>query len=98
MLDLDYGEGWVKIGWTSPSGVDALLQIDADGFCSREMPIRSGHGPPQIAEVRKDGIHLRFSSELAKKLELDVDVDFLCDLSEKVYDDLCKLKELFSEP
>jgi hypothetical protein len=61
------------------------------------MPIRSGYGPPQIEEVRKDGVRLRFSPELAKKLELESEVDVVCNLSDEIVKDLCELRDAFAE-
>ena len=95
LFDFDYGEGWLTIHWICPIRLDSWLQIDPDGFCHREMPIRSGDGPPQILEVRSDGFRIRFAPELAEKLELDTDVEFVCELSDQTFDDLCKLKVLF---
>jgi hypothetical protein len=94
ILDLDHGEGWITFSWSDASGIDRSLTIDADGHCSREMPIRSGTGV-SIVSVRRDHVRLRFTDELASKLELDHEIEFEGTVSENTYKELLCLAEYF---
>lgn len=46
------------------------LKIDLDGHCSRNMPIRSGDGPPDFVDLQRSCLKLRFNPDLAKRLQL----------------------------
>ena len=92
LLDLDHGEGWIMIAWLDSNGIDRSLTIDADGHCSREMPIRSGTGA-SIIFVDRDHLRLRFTDELANKLELDREIEFQGIIPENTYADLLRLSE-----
>ena len=92
ILDFQYGEGWATFSWTDDNRIDRSLKIDMDGHCSREMPVRSGTGVTILA-VQNDRIRLRFTDELAVKLELDQVVEFLGVISEESYNDLRRLGE-----
>jgi hypothetical protein len=81
LTDVDYGEGWVTFCWPHELYGYDELRIDLDGHCSRRMPIHSGAGPPEIAELRRDGIKLRFDPILAQKLELQEEIEILFSLS-----------------
>lgn len=78
---IDYGYASLCLSWIDPIGIPTSLSIDFDGFCSREMVMRSGQGPPIFKDVYNDGMTLEFTAELAKRLELDevVKVSFECD-------------------
>ena len=75
-LDFDYGEGWVAFSWLDGDGIRRSLTINADGHCSREMPIRSGVGV-EIPEVTGDRVRLSFTNKLASRLELSEDIVFM---------------------
>ena len=92
MLDLDYGEGWITFSWLDENGICRSLKIDADGHCSREMPIRSGTGV-RITSVAYDRVRLQFSNDLAARLELDDQVEFVGRVSEDAYADLVRLSK-----
>lgn len=68
------------------------MTIDTDGFCYREMPIRSGRGIT-IISVSRDRVRLTFSEELSRKLELDRNLMFEVALSESESQDLAKFAE-----
>ena len=74
--------------------MDALLTIDLDGYVSREMPIRSG-SDPQIVAVEPDRIQLRFLAELADKLQMDTDVEMLCQFDDATLADLRRLGDYY---
>ncbi len=93
-LDFDYGEGCITFSWRDVDGICRSLTIDADGHCSREMPIRSGSNP-EIVSVTKDHVQLRFRPELAATLELPPEVRFLGEFPDDVLADLRHLKEHF---
>ena len=93
-LDMDHGEGWITFSWLDANGIDRSLTIDADGHCSREMPIRSGTGV-SIVSVHRDHVRLRFTDDLASKLELDHEIGFAGIVQEKTYVDLLRLAEYF---
>jgi hypothetical protein len=93
-LDLGHGEGWITFSWLDAAGINRSLTIDADGHCSREMPIRSGIGV-SIASVLHDRVHLRFTDALAARLELDPEVEFTGAISENAYAGLSQLAEYF---
>jgi hypothetical protein len=69
--DYDYGDGWLAIQWDDPPEGREGLKIDLDGHCSRNMPIRSGQGPPDFELIGPDRLIIRFQKDLARKLELD---------------------------
>lgn len=92
-FDFDHGEGWVTFSWFDNDGIRRSLSIDADGHCSREMPVRSGTGVT-IVSVHRDRVGLRFTAQLAASLELDHEVEFQGALSEETSADLLRLAEL----
>jgi hypothetical protein len=70
-VDFDHGEGGLRIQWNDPIEGREGLTIDLDGHCSRNMPIRSGQGPPDFVLDGTDRLIMRFEKELATKLEID---------------------------
>ncbi len=87
-VGLDHGEGWVTFQWEDPLYGREGLRIDIDGgHCSGNMPIRSGYGLLDW-EVRRNAITLRFAPELAKKLELDDEIEIRFDLSDDEFEGL----------
>jgi hypothetical protein len=92
MLDLDYGEGMITFTWQDPDQIQRSLTIDVEGFCFREMPISSGHGVT-FAAIQPERLRLRFTDELANKLELDQEIEFSGPIPENVLLDLCGLSE-----
>lgn len=94
ILDFDHGEGWITFSWVDANGIDRSLKIDIDGHCSREMPIRSGSGVA-ITQVRYNRVQLRFTHELAAKLELDEEIEFEGTLPADAYADLLQLADYF---
>lgn len=94
ICDFDHGEGWVTFSWVTHDGLDALLTIDLDGHVSREMPIRSG-SDPEIVAVEPNRIQLRFRPELADKLQMDTDVEMLCQFDDATLADLRRLLEYY---
>jgi hypothetical protein len=85
LADCDHGEGWLAFQWPDALFGTEGLKIDLEGFCSRKMPIRSGQGPPDFIELQRDSIRLRFSPALAKKLELDQDVEIHFSIDENQF-------------
>lgn len=94
ILNLDHGEGWITFSWLDTDGIDRSLMIHADGHCSREMPIRSGTGV-SIVSVHRDHVRLRFTDELACKLQLDHELEFVGTIPENTYADLLRLAECY---
>jgi hypothetical protein len=94
LIDFDHGEGWVSFSWIDASGVGRSLKIDLDGHCSREMPVRSGTGV-EIAAVLPDRVRLRFTVQLAARLELDRDIEFVGRIPENAYADIRRLAAYF---
>lgn len=93
-LDFDHGEGWVTFSWLDADGINRSLTIDVEGHCSSEMPIRSGAGVT-IASVLRDRVRLRFTPELAARLELNDEVEFEGNVAEDTHADLLQLAEYF---
>lgn len=93
--DFDYGEGGINFHWVDSLGYSASLDIDLDGWCTREMPIRSGQGPPKLELLERNRIRLRFSSSLAKKLELDERVEFTFQADDQTFEQLKGFQELW---
>jgi len=91
-FDFDHGEGSVTFSWLDVDGIDRSLTVDIDGHCNREMPIRSGTGV-SIASVLPDRVRLRFTPELATRLELKDEVEFEGNISEETYEHLLELAE-----
>lgn len=86
--DYDHGEGWLAIHWRHDLYGGDTLSIGFDGWCSRRMPIRSGQGPPEYVELTRDRLRLRFAPDLAKKLELDEEVEISFSASDEEFDEL----------
>ena len=91
-FDLDYGEGWLTFYWRNASDIKRSLSIDCDGFCHREMPIRSGAGVT-FSSAMKDRVLLRFTPELAEKLRLNEVVEFNGEMSDETYNALLQFAE-----
>ena len=91
-LVLDNGEGWLTIFWLDNDHSKRSLTIDFDGFCQREMPIRSGLGVELIA-CQRDRVHLRFTDQLATNLQLATDVCFAAELPKRDYENLLAFAE-----
>jgi hypothetical protein len=92
-FDFDHGEGWVTFSWLDNDGISRSLSIDAEGHCSREMPVRSGTGVT-IISVHRDRVCLRFTERLAASLELDHEIEFQAPLSEETSAELLRLADL----
>jgi hypothetical protein len=96
-IGLEYGEGWLAFVWPDPMYGSECLKIDVeDGHCSRMMPIRCGKGPPQFVEVTRDRVKIRFSPELAKKLELDEEIVIEFAISDQDFEQLERAIKYFS--
>ena len=93
--DTDAGEGWIAFRWAHDLYGYEELKIDLDGHCSRRMPIHSGTGPPEIVELRQDGIRLRFDPILARKLQLEEETEYLFRLSDAEFVDLRRVVDYF---
>ena len=96
-VDMDYGEGSIRFVWPDPIFGWEQLEIDADGFCSRRMPIHSGNGPPAFVELERDRIVLRFSAELAQDLQLQDKVEIRFSLSDADFGKLRTLVDWFRD-
>ena len=72
--DLDHGEGCIVVVWKDEMSIQRTLKVDIDGFCSRDMPIRSGRGLID-ASLGERHLKLEFTSDLGKNLELDTIVE-----------------------
>ncbi len=86
--ETDYGEGWVEFQWPDSLYGWECLKIDLDRHCSRRMPIRSGDGLPDLVELQRNRIRFRFDPSLARKLELEQDVEITFDISDDEFSDL----------
>jgi hypothetical protein len=96
-IGLEYGEGWLVFTWPDPMCGTEYLKIDVeDGHCSRMMPIRSGKGPPEFVELGRDRVKIRFSPELAKKLELDEEIVIEFAINEQDFKQLERTIQYFS--
>lgn len=93
--DPDDGEGWVTVRWPHELYGYEELKVDIDGHCSRRMPIYSGSGSPDLLELRRDGLRMRFDPELARKLRLDEEIEILFSLTDAQFEELCRLFEDF---
>lgn len=91
VADLDQHEGWVVFNWSDPTYGEMSLKVDGDHHCSREMPVRSGTGPPDFVSMSRASLVMRFAPELASKLELDEEVEFVFELQD---DEFGELKEV----
>jgi hypothetical protein len=89
--DIDYGEGYIEFQWSDTVFGWECLTIDLNGHCSRRMPIHSGQGLPTFAELQQNRMRLHFDANLAKKLQLEEDVEILFDVSEP---DFQKLRQV----
>lgn len=94
--DLEYGEGWLCFCWPDGMYGSEQLQIDMEGHCSRAMPIRSGQGPPEFVTVERDRVVLRFRPALARKLELDDEIEIRFSINDDDYQKLCDIVAYFS--
>ena len=72
------------------------LTIDYNGHCSREMPIRSGEGWPDFAELRRNLVRIRFASSLAVKLELPEEIEIGFSLTDEGFAELQRAVNWFS--
>jgi hypothetical protein len=93
VADLEHGEGWIVFQWPHDRyGYDAL-HIDLDGHCSRRMRILSGEGPPEFTELHRDRIQIRFNPQLAKKLQLEGEIEISFRLSDEEFEELRRVVE-----
>ncbi|TWU14650.1 hypothetical protein CA54_35190 [Symmachiella macrocystis] len=86
-VGIDHGEGWICFQWEDHLYGREGLTIDMYGHCSRNMPFRSGIGLVDYV-VHRDSITLRFAPELAKKLELDEEIEIRFDLADSEFEGL----------
>ena len=96
LADTEHGEGWVVFQWPHDRYGYEELRIDLDGHCSRRMSICSGTGPPEIVELRRDGLRLRFDSILAQKLRLEEEIEILFDLPDAEFAELHRVVDYFN--
>ena len=59
------------------------------------MPIKSGNGPPEFVSVERDRVVLRFASALARKLDLDENIEIVVSFSD---DELNRVRSLAECP
>lgn len=95
VADTDHGEGCIVFRWPHEHLGYELLKISLDGHCSRRMPIHSGSGPPEFVELRRDGVRVRFAPELARKLQMDEEVEILFTLADPEFEELRRVVEFF---
>lgn len=81
----EYGNGELTFRWPDAISGYEELNIELDGFCSRRMPIHSGRGIVAL-ERQRDYLKLRFTPELALKLELTEEVEFRFVIADAQYD------------
>lgn len=94
---LSYGEGEVEFRWPGPIFGWECLTINADGHCSRRMPIRSGSGPPDFVAVDRERVCLRFPPELAQQLQLEPQVEITFSLSDEDFRKLRRMIRYLTE-
>jgi hypothetical protein len=94
--DRSYGEGWLSFQWADPLYGREGLTIQLDGHCSRNMPIRSGNGPPDFVDLKRDRVTLRFDPVLAKELELDEEIEIRFALTDEAFYQLQRTIDYFN--
>ena len=93
--DADHGEGRIVFRWAHERYGHEELSIDLDGHCARRMPLCSGDGPPEIVELRRDGIRIRFDPILAQKLGLEEEIEILFRLPDAEFLELRRAVDYF---
>jgi hypothetical protein len=96
LADVDNGEGWVIFQWPDELYGYEELTIGLDGHCSRRMPIHSGHGPPDVVELDRNKIRLRFDPELAERLQLSEEIAISYRLTDRDYNQLKSVVTYFN--
>jgi hypothetical protein len=96
IVDTDHGEGWITFQWPHDVYGYEELRVDLDGHCSRRMPIHSGNGPPDFVELRRDGVRIRFDPILAKKLQLEEEIEILYQFTDAELDELRRVFDYFN--
>ena len=94
--DLDHGVGWIVFRWPDDRYGYDELRIDLDGHCSRRMLILSGEGSPKFTELHRDRIRIRFNPQLAKKLQLEGEIEISFRLSDEEFQELRRVVEFFN--
>jgi hypothetical protein len=94
-IDRSHGEGWLQFQWKDSLFGQEGLTIDLDGHCSRNMPMRSGNGPPEVFFLKRDCMRLQFTPSLAKKLELQEVVDIYFSINDAEFLELQQAVDLF---
>ena len=94
--DLDHGEGSIGFQWPDSYFGKEGLRVTLDGHCSRNMPIRSGDGPPEFVELRRDAIRIRFDAVLAAKLELPEEIEIGFCVSDEEFAELRRFVDGFN--
>lgn len=96
VADCDNGEGWILFQWPDPLFGSEGLKIDLDGHCWRNMPIRSGGGPPDFITLERDLVRIRFTPALAKSLQLDEEIEIRFSIGDHDYAELQKVVHYFN--
>ena len=87
--ELSHGEGLLSFQWADPLYGREGLNIDSGGHCSRNMPVRSGDGPPRLVDLRRNSIRLSFTAALARTLELEEEIEIRFTISSEEF---CRLQ------
>jgi hypothetical protein len=97
VTDCNHGEGWITFQWPDPFFGSEGLKIDLDGHCSRNMPIRSGDGPPDFVTLQRDFVRIRFTPSLARQLQLDEEIEIRFSIGDLDYAELRKVVDYFND-
>jgi hypothetical protein len=89
--------GGLSFTWADPMYGTERLSIDLEGHCSRRMPIRSGNGPPSFVELGRNYVKVRFSPDLAHKLELDEEIVIEFTINDQDFHQLQRTIDYFNE-
>jgi hypothetical protein len=87
---------WETVQWPHDLYGYEQLRIDLDGHCSRRMPIHSGNRPPDFLELRHDGIRIRFDPILARRLQMEEEIEIFFHFTDAEFDDLRRVFDYFN--
>jgi hypothetical protein len=96
-IGLDHGEGWLSFQWVDPLCGTEGITIHLDGWCSRNMPIRSAQGPPEFVDLQRNRLKLRFTPAMAQRLEIDEEVEIQFVIPESEFSLLKQTIDCFKE-
>ena len=93
--DFDHGEGSLVFTWPEEPLGHETLHIDIDGFCSRRNAAHAGYGPPDLTELRREAMRIRFAPGLARRLEWPEEMEIGFETSDATFAELRKFIDFF---